>query len=878
LFILLKNLGILEMNWTRVRKIPPKSRGNRGFFPSNKVSGGIVEYESQLERDLFLQLEHAPEVIRFQHQPITITYQNKKGRNCEYTPDVSIEFNNGLHTVTEVKYEETLKMEYEKLQVKWNAADDWAVQNGYLFAILTEKEIRTPRQSNIWFTLGSSKCSDNNRYMNELISLLPPDGVEYNSLCYNLAEILGIEVGKSSQILSYAIYHGLVFLDTFSTKELSKDTIIRKRMHSSQSPFKPLWDEFHFILPKEMNESIEPIHEDNKPLKSLSSSVPKKYQKEVNTRLTLVKAWLRQPSRKRTLQWRKEFCKKWGISERTIYRWTKAYEKYGIDGLIPNFSNRGRSTKFDSIVHNLLINAQKEYLKPNITIKKAHENLVKSCKKNNVLAPSYTSFYRFIYDNTTASELAHKRGPKYRKSHFTPSLASFQGAIAPMQILQFDNTSFDVFPVDSEHRLSLATPYLTAAIDCYTKMITGFYLSLNASSSLSALEVLVQSILPKDNYTKAYHTQQKWPIQGFPIMILVDNGMDYRSKALKEFCLKYDIILEYTPLRTPRYKAFIEQWFNVLRKALVDEDVPATRPLLKARLENPDLKPEAEAVCTMQVLETWLHQWIIDDYHFTNSYNNHVAAPFLEWKVAQARHTNPILPAPREPPQNPKEVDLLHLCTLEREERTLRSDGIVWEHLKYNNKELSEVFATIGKGVKVNVLLDRRDIRYVWVVNPINDQPIRVGLASGWARAILEVYGDVPINASAWKRDVKIVKSNLKKRIDPYKFKKEYSKLQRAKLLKGAKKESKRIRREKEKARETNRKNQNRKISQIKTNVLSDNSGKDFPPNIYTEYTPKGSVSIVPEEEDLYETYTPKGLPIVQYPRKKIKKGGLQND
>ncbi len=75
----------MDITWSAVRSIPPKTEGNRGLFPSSKVPAGTVEYESQIERDLFLQLEHAPTVKRFQHQPVTIQYKDKKGKTRRYT-------------------------------------------------------------------------------------------------------------------------------------------------------------------------------------------------------------------------------------------------------------------------------------------------------------------------------------------------------------------------------------------------------------------------------------------------------------------------------------------------------------------------------------------------------------------------------------------------------------------------------------------------------------------------------------------------------------------------------------------------------------------------------------------------------------------------
>ena len=118
------------------------------------------------------------------------------------------------------------------------------------------------------------------------------------------------------------------------------------------------------------------------------------------------------------------------------------------------------------------------------------------------------------------------------------------------------------------------------------------------------------------------------------MVILVDNGMDYRAGDVKDFCMKYDIILEFAPIRTPKYKAYIEQWFNIVRKALENEEVPGTRPLLKEKLDNPDLKPEKDAILTLQDQETWLTKWIVDTYHFTNRYNDLESAPILKLNKA----------------------------------------------------------------------------------------------------------------------------------------------------------------------------------------------------------------------------------------------------
>lgn len=790
------------------RKIQAKEIGNRGLFPSDKVEGGIAEYESCLERDCFIVYDHAPSVEKFQHQPITIRYRDNQGKNRRYTPDVYVEYKNGMRGLYEIKYESDVIKNEKKYREKWHAAKKWANSKEITFQVLTEKMIRTARRENIWFTLGSSKC-DNNEYIPKLNLLIPDEGITYNQLCFILSEELGVEINKSAQIICYAIYHGLVFVDTFSTKQISENTIIRKRKNNRKSPFRPLYKEIEPLT--SITDETEVFLEEDKSIKTLSTKILSQYDEEVEKREEIVKLWLKQPSKRRTAEWRDKFCKKWNKCEKTIYNWVNSYKKEGKAGLIPKHHRSGRPTKFDSSTLELMEKARKDFLKPLTTLKKSYRKLKLLCKEKNILVPKSSSFEYYIYKNTTAAELAKKRGKKYYKAHFTPSLASFQGAYIPMQIIQMDNTSFDVFPVDSEDHESLPTPYMTAAIDCYTRMITGFNVSFFPSSSRTVLEVLVQSILPKNNYVDTYETRQEWSIRGFPVVILVDNGMDYRSNAIKEFCKKYDIIIEYAPIRTPRYKAYIEQWFNILHKALGNEEVSGTRPLLRHRLENPNLKPEADTVLTLQKIEEWLHKWTLDQYHFDNPYDNHVPAPYLRWEDYKDGKTNLILPSPREPPRKSMEVAMLHLSTLDHFERVLQYSGVVWEHLKYNSTELAKIYNVTGKK-KVKILLDRRDVRNLWVVNPITEKPLKVGLASGWAQAIAKVHRNKPINASAWIRDVRFLKKYWKSRISPHKYEKEISRLQREELLKNAKKETKLIRKEKEKMRETKRKSINDKI------------------------------------------------------------------
>jgi hypothetical protein len=87
-------------------------------------------------------------------------------------------------------------------------------------------------------------------------------------------------------------------------------------------------------------------------------------------------------------------------------------------------------------------------------------------------------------------------------------------------------------------------------------------------------------------------------------------------------------------------------------------------------------------------------------------------------------------------------------------------------------------------------------------------------LGSGWAQAIAKIYGDMPIHASAWKKDIKLVKNRLKMRIAPHLFQKELSRMKRDEILQNAKKITRLSRREAEKQKETAHKTHSLSISE----------------------------------------------------------------
>ena len=144
--------------------------------------------------------------------------------------------------------------------------------------------------------------------------------------------------------------------------------------------------------------------------------------------------WSKQPKSKRTSEWRVNFCKQWKVSEKTVYNWIEAYRKDGIEGLIPKHQKAGRQIKYDTQTAEIMEQSRQYFLSPLTTQKQAYEKLEEICQEQGIDVPKFSMLMSYIYGNSTAADFAKKRGRKYVKANFTPSLASFQGAFAPMQV------------------------------------------------------------------------------------------------------------------------------------------------------------------------------------------------------------------------------------------------------------------------------------------------------------------------------------------------------------------------------------------------------------------------------------------------------------
>lgn len=160
-------------------------------------------------------------------------------------------------------------------------------------------------------------------------------------------------------------------------------------------------------------------------------------------------------------------------------------------------------------------------------------------------------------------------------------------------------------------RLPISRPYVTFAIDIYSRCIAGFILSLEVPSAVSVGLCLTHIAMDKAPWLATLEINAVWPIHGKPNIIHVDNGSDFHSNALTRGCLQHGIKIEYRPIGKPHYGGIIERVIGTMMK-LVHTLPGTTFSNIKERGDYPS---ENRACLTLGELERWLIIAITKYYH-----------------------------------------------------------------------------------------------------------------------------------------------------------------------------------------------------------------------------------------------------------------------
>lgn len=423
-------------------------------------------------------------------------------------------------------------------------------------------------------------------------------------------------------------------------------------------------------------------------------------------------------------------AKEAGVDTATVYRWLQRYRGTGSPlGLIPQKrgwkSGKTRIPAFaeavvDEVIRDFYLTPQRP--SPQKTV----VEVMRRCQQRGIEAPSPSTVRARI---ARVPERDRLRGRGYRekaKNKFMPTAGKFPNADFPLAVAQIDHTPADIILVDDVHRKPIGRPWITLAMDVYSRMVVGYYLSFDAPSETSVAMCVAQAILPKEEWLLAHHVDAEWPVWGVPKTIHVDNGSDFRSGTFRESCLAYGINLEFRPVKQPRYGGHIER---VIGSVLTEiHTLPGTT--FSSIKDKEGYDPEKNAALTKSEFEAWLVKLICKVYH-ERLHTGIGMSPRKKWEIGifGSGDTQGVGLASR--PSDGRSVLLDFLPSFRR---TVQTFGVTIEGRTYYAEALRPWINAEDPGdhTKKRTFIfrrDPRDISSVWFRDPTLNQYFQIPFA-----------------------------------------------------------------------------------------------------------------------------------------------------
>lgn len=417
-----------------------------------------------------------------------------------------------------------------------------------------------------------------------------------------------------------------------------------------------------------------------------------------------------------------------GIHHSTIYRWLNTYYNTGsLVGLVPR--SRGWSAGksrisqevediIQDVIESFYLTSQRQ------SDKKTIAEVQIRCSAEGYAVPSSATIRRRLHKISEKKKLRGRGFKKLADRKFTPTPGKFPGADYPLAVVQIDHTKVDIFIVDDVHRKPIGRPWVTVAVDVFSRAVTGYYFSMDPPSGLAVGMCVAHSILPKEDWLQLHKVNAKWPVWGYPVTLHADNGADFRSGSIRQSCLAHDINLEFRPVKIPRYGGHVERLLGTFMA-----DIHGLPGSTFSSLEDlAEYDSEKHSTMTFAEFETWFVGKICT-YHITEHTSLGIP-PLKKWDMGIFGHDGtpgiglPSLPSDRHS---------LVLDFLPAIERKIHPYGVELDGLTYYAEALRPWIGAIDKETKKKrdfvFRRDPRDIKTLWFYDPDLKQYFQIPFA-----------------------------------------------------------------------------------------------------------------------------------------------------
>jgi len=396
-----------------------------------------------------------------------------------------------------------------------------------------------------------------------------------------------------------------------------------------------------------------------------------------------------------------------GVSPRQIYVLLERYRKGTglVTDLISHRSNGGRGKSrlpepVEQIIRETILKRYLTRQKRSVAV--IHREISRLCARQGFKPPAR---------NTVASRIAQMNPIDVERRRGGPdsvrSLKSAGGQPPPvdsiLEQVQIDHTVIDLIIVDEHERRPIGRPYLTLAIDVYSRCVLGMVVTLEPPSAVSVGLCLAHAAQDKRPWLQQRGLDLDWPMSGKPVSLYVDNAREFKSEALIRGCQQHGIDIGYRPPGQPHYGGIVERVIGTAMSEI--HDLPGTT--FSNTVQRGSYDSEKHAALTLAELEKWMIL-AVATYHGT-VHHTLGQTPASRWDTGVA--------ATQRPPVLTSSTGFL-VDFLPVYRRALTRTGFVVDHVHYFSNALKPWISRRESMQRFIIRRDPRDISRIWVLDP----------------------------------------------------------------------------------------------------------------------------------------------------------------
>lgn len=367
-------------------------------------------------------------------------------------------------------------------------------------------------------------------------------------------------------------------------------------------------------------------------------------------------------------------------SVKTLRRWVAAFQKQGLVGLVrqrrkDEGERRAVSPERKHRIEALFLDHGAR------SIATVHRMASAYARQHGEPEPSYTVVREICRAIPRGVVCMAREGEKAWRDKFEP--INRHESHAPNERWQMDHCKLDILVIDLQSGAVLGRPWLTVALDTYSRAVMGYHLSLYEPNSMSVCLALRQAIWHKP--------LPEWPMCGIPKQLHLDQGKDFTSRHLEQVAADLGITLIFATPYLARAKGKIERFWRTLNEQLWCELPGYVGPSVQDRPEK--VTPSL----TLSEIERFLVAYFLTVYH-QRIHETTGETPAVRWQK------NDFVP---HMPISLRQLDLL--LTMTQSRKVLR-DGLHLNGLIYWANELGGLIEE-----KVLIRFDPQNVAYAVV-------------------------------------------------------------------------------------------------------------------------------------------------------------------